>query len=110
MALTFFLYWSVPWFDVLMHFLGGVWIAALVYWFLRRMVPFVPLSSQAIFAILLGATFLVGIAWEVFEYLVGTYFTENYPLDTSIDLLMDLVGAGVLYYLVTHSPFRSMLN
>ena len=31
-ALSFFLYWKFWWFDIMMHFLGGLWIGGIVLW------------------------------------------------------------------------------
>ena len=44
----------------------------------------------------LNATLLTGLAWEVYEYLVGMVFvdTGGYVEDTLADLAMDLLGAA----------------
>lgn len=86
-ALDQYLYWKNVWFDIPMHFLGGltigVFAAALVY----RFRPW--------FFVLLSTVAFVG--WEVFEYLFGIPKEANYVFDTSLDLLMDALGALIVY-------------
>lgn len=91
-ALALSLYWLYPWFDVLLHFLGGVWVFLALVWLAERFrVPY------RVFLVFLGVLF-VGVGWEVFELLAGIPREANFVLDTSIDLLMDSLGGitGVL--------------
>lgn len=94
-AVSFYLYWRLWWFDIPMHAIGGLWAGLCAAWFLaRREKPFS-------LAWCLGFAFVVGIAWEVFEYSEGIaapYFLD-YPLDTLKDLTADLVGAAAGYLL-----------
>lgn len=96
-ALTIHLYWIFPWFDILMHFLGGVWVGLFLLWFLyysdyvpRILLPRYTLAGALLFG------FLLGLLWEVFEIVVqtktGVHFEGNWALDTAIDLGMDIFG------------------
>lgn len=96
-ALADFLYWRYEWFDLLMHFLGGLTIGCLTVAFLMRFRPIVFL------VVLVG----VAIGWEVFEALIGTPREANYFFDTSLDLLMDACGASVAYVLARFTIWRS---
>lgn len=90
-AILHFLYWFYDWFDILMHFLGGLAIAVFLIGFFvteRR-------------ALLIGGFFALVIGWEIFEYLFGLPRESAYVLDTIIDLVMDTLG-GALAYAIAH--------
>jgi len=103
-AVAFFFYWTYWWFDIPMHFLGGVAVGLFSLWIFgfdggkRR-----PLSSGRALLIALVGSLAFGLAWEYFEYANGITFNTigNYPLDTIKDLLVDVCGGYVshLYFL-----------
>lgn len=94
----FSLYWSVWWFDIFMHFLGGAWVG-LVLIALSRFAPaqikkLIPAHKASHYFI---AVLAVGIGWEIYEIFAGLVKTpEPYYLDTLIDLVMDMLGAFVV--------------
>jgi hypothetical protein len=90
LALAESLYWRFWWMDIIMHGLGGLLVGAVVAYAIRYRFP--ALLPRA-YALVILAIVLVGVSWEVFEYLYRIYDARNYPLDTSIDLVMDLLGA-----------------
>src|SRR3989338_10088082 len=96
LANTFHLYYSIWWFDALMHFLGGLWVAlACLYLF-----PLQNSSANSIFKILL-LVLIVGVGWEVFEFVFYDSFASNpfNPIDTISDVFFDLSGGScaILY-------------
>jgi hypothetical protein len=100
-ALELYLYWTFPWFDIPMHFLGGVTFA-LGY-------SILPLFRAGLWPArfegmrwYLATVLLVGIAWEFFEYFGGISLTteSSFALDTMLDLVMDLCGGFLGYYIV----------
>lgn len=92
----FYFYWTLGWYDYMMHFLGGMSIALLVAWFISHK----NFSRTNALIIIFLATMIVGGAWEVFEYVNGiTFAIEGYTLDTIHDLLMDALGALIVGYL-----------
>jgi hypothetical protein len=96
----FYWYFSIWYFDMFMHFIGGFWIGLVSLYFLFTESK--ALTFQFILKILLCVLF-VGIAWEVFEILVNNVTIQdsfNY-LDTFSDILFDLSGGAfaVLYFL-----------
>lgn len=95
-AIKFHWYYSLWWFDMPMHFLGGMWVAMLIIWYLGDS----KFSIESVGRVILGA-FIVGLAWEVFELLLNEQFVQNaYDLpDTLSDIFFDLSGAftAVLY-------------
>ncbi len=111
------LYSWYPYFDVPMHFGGGVamGVLALALWdhHIRSITFSVknPWVKHIFFALcILGFVGLVGIAWEWFEFGLDEFFTvrNNWGLaqaglsDTMADLFLDLLGGlvVVLWYKV----------
>lgn len=96
-AATFF-YWysSIHWFDMLMHTLGGVFIAvwgsALLYRLLKDQKPILWCI------ILLALTIVIGFLWEVFEFsvqgIVQVETLANIP-DSLSDMVFDMIGGGI---------------
>ena len=90
-------YWLYGWFDLIVHFLGGLWAALATVWAARALGIWTPSQvPRNAWAWIFGATLLTGLAWEVYEYLVGMVFvdTGGYVEDTLADLAMDLLGAA----------------
>lgn len=86
-ALANLLYWYYPWFDTLMHFLGGLALGTFV-------IALLPKRSAPLF---LAGMFLIAVGWEVFEYLIHAEREMNFVFDTSLDLLMDALGMTLAY-------------
>lgn len=90
------LYWSLSWFDFPVHAIAGVMVGIVSYlvasWTLSHR-----FSLPAAFILLLG----VGLAWEIFEYLVGTSFIDDpaFFADTIQDLFADLLGGGLAIWM-----------
>jgi hypothetical protein len=86
-ALALYWYWTYWWLDIAMHIAGGVVIGLLV-----------ALYVSPRFARIIALTLSVGVAWEVFEYVLGISRVEpNFHLDSTLDLVMDVVGACIAY-------------
>lgn len=97
LALAESLYWRFWWMDVLMHGLGGLLVGAVIAYAIRYRFPvLLPRAYTLVFTGIL----IVGVSWEVFEYLYRIYDARNYPLDTTIDLVMDILGATIGAYAV----------
>ncbi|HEY4511413.1 MAG TPA: hypothetical protein VJH55_01085 [Candidatus Paceibacterota bacterium] len=97
-AIVFYLYWAYWWFDIMMHVLGGMAVGLLLYWFLYRS-AIVSIPRLPSWGVVLVGTIVVGVGWEIFEYVIHLTYTnkESYVFDTSVDLLMDVVGAYGAY-------------
>ncbi len=95
----FHLYWLFKWFDLIPHFLGGVWVGLSGIWiwyfsgYFKNME--LPDKNVVIIAILFG--FIIGFVWEAYEYVIkqlsGAGLPVNYVFDSVLDLLMDVIGA-----------------
>ncbi|OGI61737.1 hypothetical protein A2645_01225 [Candidatus Nomurabacteria bacterium RIFCSPHIGHO2_01_FULL_39_9] len=94
-AFYFSWYWTMPWFDNFMHFLGGFWIVLTLSW-LREKYLFKYFNNTAIF--ILSGLVIVGLSWEVFEFLIGATsdWLANLP-DTVSDLIFDMLGGLAAY-------------
>lgn len=86
-ALYEYLYWRLEWFDVFMHYLGGLAIGVFLIGFFEK---FRPLFFLGLFSLLM-------VSWEVFEYIFGIPREANYFFDTALDFLMDALGALTAY-------------
>ena len=53
----------------------------------------------------IAGALLLGIAWEAFELVAGLVPEANYALDTSIDLLMDVIGGAVAGWVSRFLPY-----
>jgi len=94
LAIWAYLYWTVWWFDTMMHFLGGFSIALFALWFSYKAGALKSITSKTIISCSLVSVLAVGVGWEIFEYvndIAGS--PEDYSRDTSNDLIADLVGA-----------------
>lgn len=103
LALEFSLYWLYPWFDIMVHFLGGLFTALFALWLFFES-GYVRINNNVQNALLVaGVSILViGIGWEIFELVAGVPIEDNFVLDTTIDLIMDVLGAGVAVFIFIH--------
>ena len=96
-AVENYIFWRYVWFDLPMHFLGGLSLGALAVGLLHAHKP-------RAFALGLLLAF---IAWEVFEYVFGLPKEANYAFDTGIDLVMDALGALLAYAVARMTIWRN---
>ena len=97
----FFLYWRFPWLDMIMHFLGGVWIGLSVLWvyYLSGKFKDIPENRRRISYIYILAgtvTVIIGVFWEIFEFSLDFFVTFNEFngfYDTASDILLAVIGA-----------------
>ena len=93
------LYFLLWWFDIPMHMLGGFWVAltSMVIYYHLGWIHRHDRSASFVAAAMLGATLVVGILWEVFEFSVEhlVKLNDNGVFDTLKDLLDDMIGAVI---------------
>ncbi len=103
-ATEFFLYWKYLWFDIPMHFLGGVVCALGI-----AILPFFRIQyieKHSSFLLYMVLVLSIGICWELFEYSVGLYHLEtNLISDIILDMCMDILGGAVGYGMVKSSKY-----
>lgn len=110
---------AVPLIDIPYHFFGGFFVGLLLIDSFRR-----ALAAERVLwhdaAIIVGATLMVGLLWELYEYMltlwVGNFFAARgitccigSAFDTLKDLLMDSLGAFVMFFIVRHRHKKSVM-
>lgn len=91
-------YFTIWWWDIPTHFLGGVWAGLFAAWLLQKYKKrFLIIQCAAI-------ALSIGVCWEIFEFAfdIGGSIYMSYWADTLKDLLMDTLGgglAGIIAYL-----------
>jgi len=96
LALKFYWYSSIWYLDIIMHFLGGLWLGIFfIYAYVRSARTNISIPYLLVFV------FFIGLLWEFFELGVYNYIGGNAfdALDTFTDLCFDLVGGWVAYLL-----------
>lgn len=98
-VMKFYWYASMWYLDMIMHFVGGLWLGMLFLWFFR-------LHHTNYFSVIqkiLLLVFLTGVGWEVFEFFVNNYWGPyTFDMrDTISDIFFDMSGGifAVFYYL-----------
>lgn len=104
-------YLSYSWFDQVLHFSGGFFMAMLFSKYLKDHLLAVSKLKNTL--IILGVVSFMGVTWEFLEYIanlslspiiyshfaVKTYFMGDLN-DTINDLLMDILGAGTFSFIL----------
>ena len=88
-------FWTISWWDIPLHILGGLWVGLFGAWALLI------LNIRVSVMQCIMAALLIGGAWELFEYaagLGGSVFM-SYRLDTAKDLFDDMVGGAIAGYI-----------
>ena len=108
-ALAFYFYWTLWWFDIMMHFLGGIIGGFITIWFLfdsdifYTHVPSGKETALLAFAVVL----MVAVLWEVFEYKAGLTGSEpRYISDVFSDLAFGTLGATLAGMVAAKEIFR----
>ena len=99
LALTFYLYWSIWWFDIPMHLIGGLVIAliAMFLYYTSGYFDFPKEHMGSVLAMTLGTVLLVGLIWELWELFMGFSDVIEDKTDTVIDLIMDILGGTIAF-------------
>lgn len=104
MGLAGYFYWKYWWYDIMMHGLTGFVIGSIVTWGFLRIGYAQKLSRPAFFwATVLGIV-IVGVGWEIMEYTNGFFIGEvNVLADTILDIIMDITGGIVGWFLLSRT-------
>ncbi len=113
-GIAFYLYWMYWWYDVLMHFLAGIIGGLSAYWVLfcsGRLLSKHDISRKTSVLIVLACMMVVGVGWEVFEYMYDIAGSgEGYVLDTMNDLVLDGCGAALAVIMATRHNARPRVH
>jgi hypothetical protein len=91
LASSFYLFWTVMWFDMIMHFLGGFMLSLIVAFIVsQKSISYKNLLKYCIIFSVIG-----GFLWEIFELSFHITFIHdhNYFSDSGMDMTMDTFGA-----------------
>jgi len=101
-AFQHYLYWRYPWFDIIMHLIGGVaigLISAYVYWeWQKEKLPKdqneerVVASRKVFYTFNLGFISIIGLGWEIFEVWADRIIRFN-SINASEDLFFGIIGS-----------------
>ncbi len=95
-------------FNTVHHFAGGFFVALFMYGYLHEITTSNKIPWIKKWLVIIGATLVVGVLWEVIEW-IGSYYNNPYMSigslnDTILDLGSDTLGA--IFLMLLH-PFRS---
>jgi hypothetical protein len=100
-ALSLSLYWVIDWYDILMHFLGGLLIGLIITSFIRRVHEGEEvLHKKLLFISVIFGVLTIALGWELWEIFLGFTDIIQDQFDTILDVIMGLLGGvlSVLYY------------
>lgn len=95
-ALEYSLFWQIWWYDIPMHFLGGLVLGSTFMWFFGSLQEQKHLfSSLAVIVSVLFSVLICGALWELYEYVFNLTYNPHfgYVFDTTKDMFMDMFGA-----------------
>src|SRR5680860_1781235 len=103
LAFDHYLYWRFPWFDIVMHLIGGVAIGLVsiyFYWeWQKRKFAKNPdeensnlIDRKLYYLYNLGFILVVGLGWEIFEILIDRITRFNLE-NVLKDLLFGIIGS-----------------
>lgn len=114
-ASALYFYWTLWWFDNLMHLLGGLSLGFFSLWMVNFSGLFGPprvLTRRWAVIVSLVVVVIIASAWEVFEYVNGmTQATEeSYAQDVVHDLLAGALGAFLAAFIVGRRKFYNSVT
>lgn len=88
-ANTFYWYLTIPWFDMFMHTLGGIFLSLFCATIFSNKI--LKTSNTNIFLILFSFVFVVAFGWEVFEYIVQFFIKDSIQIANISDSISDMI-------------------
>lgn len=104
LASYFYLYQSFLWFDMLMHFLGGIVVTFFAVWLLYHTYALWRGKTWKIIVVNSFVFVVVGVLWEIMEFGVqhafNIYGVLATPGDSVSDIICGLAGSliALMYY------------
>jgi len=96
LGMRFYIYWSVSWYDLVVHCLGGITVAFVVTLFAEYLWN-KRLGLKSVFSL----TLLAAVCWEISEYIFGISGAPgHYWTDTLSDILMGLIGSIIGVFII----------
>ncbi len=108
-GIIFSLYSSIKGYDILVHFLGGFFVAQIpLYFFIDPRKKWEIINKRTTLSFILGFVLIVGIGWEIFEFLWSKFFYNTFQVqlllqpskfDTIKDIVVNLIGGSAFWQL-----------
>lgn len=103
-GLVFRFFWSLWWYDVLLHFIGGISLGLL---FGSLTVVRRDTLRRVVYKVF-TPVLLAAVLWEYVEFQRQVFFASDYVTDTISDLALGLAGALIAVLVVHISPTRNV--
>jgi len=108
------LYFFIWWFDIPMHFLGGLWIglASLAAYYGAPHPRRKDTGTFFVVTLSVAVVMIIGLAWELFELSSQTFIeraTVHDLTDTLSDLTNDLIGALVAAWIFIRGGYNAKI-
>lgn len=106
-ATEFSLYWSIRWFDSVMHLWGGLLLGLGVH----ALCTLPSVSWRPTLALTALVLVMVTSTWEVYEWIYGLIdYRKDYLLDTTKDLALGIGGGLLAHYLIARYTMKENNN
>ncbi|MCK9351176.1 MAG: hypothetical protein WCT49_01025 [Candidatus Paceibacterota bacterium] len=116
-AYRFHWYWEFWWFDIVMHTLGGMWVASAALWlryFRNKDREQAVLRKKFVLFFSVFSVYVIGIGWELFEFSLDRFITFKIhdAANTASDLFFDGVGGlfAVFLFFAVYNKYMKMEN
>lgn len=96
------LYWLYQWFDIFMHFWGGILIT--LGTFVLARLRLLPRYIKKRYILSIAILFIV--TWELFEYLFGIASAPINIPDTILDVIVGFAGVYIGYLVLRKNNLR----
>jgi hypothetical protein len=105
-AMIFHLFWTIMWFDMIMHFLGGLFVGLSVCLLFEYIWGNTLSYSEKLYRGL-PLVLLVGLLWEGYELLfhMTDFYSPDYFADSGMDVVMDVWG-GLVAIIYSHNKIK----
>jgi glycopeptide antibiotics resistance protein len=111
LAFQFYWYYTVWWSDMAMHTAGGIFLALLIGIIAARHIQ--QQETRRAFQTILLWVLIIGVGWEIFEYIVQILFKPvpfaNIP-DSLSDIMCDILGGviGAIFVVIQKRRYNSI--
>ena len=97
MSWQFSWYYLIWYLDIIMHFLGGLWVALFFIYVFSRKDP--ANLDFPLFLQIFIASSLVGVLWEFYEFFLTAISATSFNFqDTVFDVIFDMLGAIASFF------------
>ena len=109
-ATMFYWYVSIPWYDMMMHTLGGIFLGVFTAAIFTRHIK--EMNRFEIIVTILLMVLIIGLGWEYFEYAVQYFIKGSARLadvaDSVSDICCDMIGGvvGALFVLKSKTRYN----